>query len=498
VTQWGPRVAATRDPSPATPVPPPAPPPPTQTPTPTPTPTVTAPEPPPPPPHPRAAPAPPKTARPIETSVNDCAVIAEPGEPIVTVALRDSIDPANAPRPSNESERLAFRQLYETLIRVDCRGRVGPALAASWRLDADGRTWMVTLRENARFSDGAPVTTADIRAAWLRDPAGDDLHPLVNRLVHTIAPVDDRVLAITLRSQRPDALLALAHPDLAIARPVAGSPWPLGTRPDRSAAELGRTGRSEITITRDHGTPIRFLQSPGDTRDLLDAGVDLLLTRDPATLDYAAKLPHYRSVPLAWRRTLVLATPGRARAAPSLSAQDRQVLADDAVRGEARGAAEPFWWEAIEGCSLAAAQPGSASAPMPRIVYDAADEAARDLAERLVGLGRVSGSGATAPGVLLPDRPGVIFQRAVGLTSEPLAMAWRRGSDAGYIMAIDRHPLDPCREMDVAIDRAPWLDPATLVPLVDTRMQAIVRRARSGATAEWDGALLIAGSSDSR
>jgi hypothetical protein len=36
-----------------------------------------------------------------------------------------------------------------------------------------------------------------------------------------------------------------------------------------------------------------------------------------------------------------------------------------------------------------------------------------------------------------------------------------------------------------------WLDPETIVPLVDTRMRAIVRRGRSGLTAEWDGGLLI-------
>jgi hypothetical protein len=508
VTLWGRKVAAiafvvsvaattmacgSRGAAAGTPVAPHAPPPPPHIPPPA---VVTTPEAPPqplPPPSPTPAPQ-------AQAERNGCAVIAEPGEPIVSVALRDSVNPANAPHPTNESERVLFRQLYETLVRVDCQGRVWPALAASWRLDADGRTWMVTLRENARFSDGASVTAADVRAGWARDHGGDDLHPRVRRLVQSIVPSDDRVLAITLRSLRSDAPVALAHPDLAIARPVTGSPWPLGTRADRSAAEPARpgtAGAAEITITRDDGPPIRFLQSPRDTRDLLDEGVDLLLTRDPATLDYAATLPHYRSVPLAWRQTRVLATPGRARAAPSLSAHHRQVLADDAVRGEARGAAEPFWWQTLEGCTLAAPQPRDRSTPTPRIVYDAADAAARDLAERLVGLGRVSSPGATAVlDALLPDRPGSIFQRAVGLTGDPLATARRRGTDAGYIVSFDRQPLDPCGEMDVAMDGAPWLDAAAIVPLVDTRLQAIVRRARSGLTAEWDGALLIAGSRD--
>ena len=47
------------------------------------------------------------------------------------------------------------------------------------------------------------------------------------------------------------------------------------------------------------------------------------------------------------------------------------------------------------------------------------------------------------------------------------------------------------------LDTAPgpdlhWLDPDTMVPLVDTRLHAVVRRGRSGITTEWDGGLLIA------
>src|SRR5512134_1217194 len=52
----------------------------------------------------------------------ECALIPEPGEPVGTVALTDRVDPANAPRPSNDAERVLFRQLYETLVHADCRG----------------------------------------------------------------------------------------------------------------------------------------------------------------------------------------------------------------------------------------------------------------------------------------------------------------------------------------------------------------------------------------
>src|SRR5207249_5699312 len=282
-------------------------------------------------------------------------------EPVATVGLGERIDPANAPHPSNESERLLFRQLYETLVRVDCNERVGPGLAASWRLDANRSTWIVTLRDKARFSDGTPVTAADVVSDWSIGSSGDGLRPEVRRLVRAVSALDDRTLEIALRSESGAAPIALAHTDLAIARRVPGSLWPVGTRPARiapdgdSPASTGPTGRSVITLILlpadspsldrpENLFSVRFIIAPGrDPRDLLDQGVDLPLVRDSRALDYAATLPQFVTTPLEWQRTHVLLIPGRARTSPTLSAEAREALAQDAVRGEARGALGPFW-----------------------------------------------------------------------------------------------------------------------------------------------------------
>jgi hypothetical protein len=76
-----------------------------------------------------------------------------------------------------------------------------------------------------------------------------------------------------------------------------------------------------------------------------------------------------------------------------------------------------------------------------------------------------------------------------------LALARRQGADAGYIVAIDSQPLDPCRDLQTLVEGSPWLDPGTIVPLVETRLRAVVRRGRSGVTTEWDGGILIAATS---
>ena len=456
----------------------------------------------PPPPLPPAAPPPivdPPSPLPVppgfEPPRADCALIPEPGLPIATVAVSEPVNPANAPWPSNDSERLVFRQLYETLVRADCEGRVVPGLASSWRLSVDGRTWIVTLRPDARFSDGTAVTSAEVLALWSRDGVGGDLEPHVNRLVQSIIAVDGGTLAILLRSPRADAPLALAHTDLALAKPVGASIWPAGTRAAQATSD-----RTATTIVTASGTSIRFRTARGDLRDLLDESVDLLVTRDRAALEYAATLPQFESVPLAWQRTEVLLSPGRSRGSPSFLPDDSsQALATDAVRGEARGATAPFWWHGVDRCetpSPPVQEP--ASRLSGRVVYDASDSAARDLAERLVGLASASASGSGILAALLPDRPRRSFQRAAGLTGESLAQARRRGGDAAYVMSLEKHQIDPCLGLQGVKERAPWLDPRTIVPLVDTRLRAIVRRGHSGIITEWDGGLIIAGGEGQR
>src|SRR6266540_557394 len=75
----------------------------------------------------------------------------------LTVAAPGAIDPAHAPSPVTPAERVLFRQLYETLLRSDCEGRLHPALAATWSSADGGRTWTLTIADSARFWDGVPV-----------------------------------------------------------------------------------------------------------------------------------------------------------------------------------------------------------------------------------------------------------------------------------------------------------------------------------------------------
>src|SRR5262249_19201103 len=69
--------------------------------------------------------------------------------------------------PLTASSPIARRYVHgfthDTLLDIDPRtGNLRPALAEDWRLDADGRTLTVTLRSGVLFSDGTPLTPADV------------------------------------------------------------------------------------------------------------------------------------------------------------------------------------------------------------------------------------------------------------------------------------------------------------------------------------------------
>lgn len=87
--------------------------------------------------------------------------------------------------------------IYSSLLKHDSWGHPQPDLAESWGVSVSGDIFNVTLRENATWHDGVPVTSADIlfTIELLRDPQmpiADDVRALWN-LVEVTA-FDERTL----------------------------------------------------------------------------------------------------------------------------------------------------------------------------------------------------------------------------------------------------------------------------------------------------------------
>ena len=65
--------------------------------------------------------------------------------------------------------------IYDTLFGIDARNRVRPQMVDTWRVSADRRSWTFTLRKGLEFSDGSPVTSADVLASLARWEKRDTL-----------------------------------------------------------------------------------------------------------------------------------------------------------------------------------------------------------------------------------------------------------------------------------------------------------------------------------
>jgi hypothetical protein len=144
------------------------------------------------------------------------------------------------------------------------------------------------------------------------------------------------------------------------------------------------------------------------------------------------------------------------------------------VRADARPAPSFGWLNTAESCSLtstgANAITASPAGNPRRVVYRTDDRVAKALAERLVAL---HGNAI-----------------AVGLRRDELAGALRSAGDLGYLLEVPHAPLSPCRALATLYSAAHWLarpDGATMVPLIDVREHAIMKRNGVPATIGWDG-----------
>lgn len=329
-----------------------------------------------------------------------CLVAGAPGHEPDTVDLVLDPPPRRELPPRTGSDWLEWGHSYDTLFRLDCDGVLRPALATAWQRTADGRAWVVTLGDS----------TADVMAAWTPLPAR-----LVRAGVESIQREGEHELRFTL-SQPNDSLPAV------LSEPV------LGLR-----QRTVDPGHVALPVVRIH-------PPPGDLRDAVDVGTDIVVTADPGTLDYARRQPELAVVPLPWSEVYSLLS-----AQPFAAAADlrfREALVRDVVRADARPAdsAPP-----TAGCS-SLAQP--AGATDSRLAYIAGDPTAASLAARLVALGAAGPHGTAVP-----------------LERTELEQKIARGELGSAIVSAPASPNGGCPAAGYAV-----------TPLVETRGHLVARR----------------------
>ena len=137
----------------------------------------------------------------------------------------ESLDP-HASRGVEASNIL--RDLYEGLTRSGPGGEILPGVAREWQVSSDGREWLFTLRNDAAWSDGSPVTAADFVYSLRRaltpataSPFADNLAVIANGAdvlagdkppaALGVEAVAENKLRIRLEQPVPYLLSLLAH-----------------------------------------------------------------------------------------------------------------------------------------------------------------------------------------------------------------------------------------------------------------------------------------------
>jgi oligopeptide transport system substrate-binding protein len=144
--------------------------------------------------------------------------MANMGEP-------ETLDPHKS---STVLESNILRNLFEGLVVLDPGGNVAPGVADRWEVSEDGLTYTFRLRDNARWSNGEPVTAEDfvyslrrIEDPKTRSQYAEVLYPIRNaEEVNTgkaavaelgVAAPDARTVRITLKAPTPYFLQLLTH-----------------------------------------------------------------------------------------------------------------------------------------------------------------------------------------------------------------------------------------------------------------------------------------------
>ncbi len=167
--------------------------------------------------------------------------------------------------------------VFEGLVRYDEENHVVPQLAESWKLENGGKTYVFTLRSNAKFHNGRAVSAEDVKWSLERATAKDFPSPTAQEYLTDIVGVNERNKGLAseivgIKVINPN------HVSITIDKPRA---YFLGklTYPCADVLAKEATGAGQITsITQAVGTgPFKFGSYAPDQKITLVANKDYYL-----------------------------------------------------------------------------------------------------------------------------------------------------------------------------------------------------------------------------
>ena len=427
----------------------------------------------------------------------------------VRIALADKPVLVAAPVPSNESERVLFRALYETPVDVRCDGVVVPSLAESWTGPDSAGVWTIVLRKGARFSDGSPLLARHVIESWEKaghaprptpgqgGPAGSTMNKFVFRAVGERAVAIDPGLYTHLFPEH------LAHPEFAVVRSTRRGAAPTGSGPWMIAnGNVQERGKTVCLRNRYYPAPpsgsdsliFDFRNAGLDARDLPFGELDMVVLRERQAVSFASALPSFADKPLPWDRTYVLILRHTPNKGPLRALLNRpgflESLARDVVGEDAR-AVTPEMADRLDLKACAPEKDGrdgnrSKGTFQPGLIlYPEDDPNAAGIAARIAALAR-------NPGDHLPS---IIATKMTKGESPDF-----RPEDTSAIVHLLRVPVaEICTGADSWLQSVPpnsgfhrkdFLSP-DIVPLVESRPHLFAREGLAGLSLDGNANLLL-------
>jgi peptide/nickel transport system substrate-binding protein len=196
-----------------------------------------------------------------------------------------SLDPAlSTDVPTGEVVSL----LFDNLTQFDPDAQLKPGLARAWEATADGRVYTFHLRSGAKFHDGRPIQSSDVRASMLRALAPSSiggrswpLYPIrgarafasgQSKDVSGIAVPNDSTVVLTLEEPLNVFPKLLAMPVAAVVptptpadfdqRPIGSGPWKFVSWSHDDAIVLARNENYWGGAPRSDTLQIRIIPEP--------------------------------------------------------------------------------------------------------------------------------------------------------------------------------------------------------------------------------------------
>lgn len=129
-----------------------------------------------------------------------------------------TLDPHNT--TDSQSDQVIL-MLYDTLIRFDDEMRFRPALAESWNVSGDGRTWTFKLRPGVRFHDGTACDATAVRENFERvlDPEQNHKRRSLFSAIERVEEVDPLTVRFVTKYPFGAFEPTMAHVSAAIVNP---------------------------------------------------------------------------------------------------------------------------------------------------------------------------------------------------------------------------------------------------------------------------------------